>query len=36
MCIDDPKDLKLSKKIFNKLKNKSKIKNWKNYIKFFL
>ena len=36
MCIDEPKDLKLSKKIFNKLKNKSKIKNWKNYIKFFL
>ena len=36
MCIDRPKDLRLSKKIFNKLKNKNTVKNWKNYIKFFL
>ncbi len=36
MCVDHPKDLKLSKKIFYKLKNKNTIKNWKNYIKFFL
>ena len=36
MCIDHPKDLKLSKKIFDKLNNKNTINNWKNYIKFFL
>ena len=35
MCVDYPKDLMLSKKIFSPYKYKMKIKNWKNYIKFF-